>query len=109
MTDPFNSTTNLSYDVAGRTLSVSGSYGDTNYTYASSIGYRAWGAVKAATVGTIFGNGSSETISYNNRMQPTQFRLTIGSLNIMSYDYSYYNDGRLQQLMDLDDQMQTRQ
>jgi len=96
LTDPFNSTTNLNYDSAGRTSSVTGSYGGTNYTYASSVGYRAWGAVKAAS----FGDNFSETVSYNSRMQPTQFR--IGT-NYMRYDYSYFDDGRLKQLTDLDD------
>jgi YD repeat-containing protein len=98
VTDAFSSTTNLSYDVAGRTQSVSGSYGGTNYTYASNVGYRAWGAVKAAT----FGDNTSQSVpQFNARMQPTQFRLTNGN----RYDYSYYDDGRLKQLTDLDDQV----
>ncbi|HXS00122.1 MAG TPA: fibronectin type III domain-containing protein [Pyrinomonadaceae bacterium] len=89
VTDPFSSTTNLNYDAIGRTESVNGSYAGTNYTYAGDIEYRAWGAVKRHGV---------ETTSYNNRMQPTQFR------NVSyRYDYYYHPDGQLKHLIDLDD------
>lgn len=89
VTDPFNSTTNLNYDAVGRTQSVTGAYGGTNYTYANDIEYRAWGAVKRHDV---------KTIAYNNRMQPTQFRYFQ-----YRYDYNYHPDGKLKHLIDLDD------
>ena len=95
VTDAFSATTTFSYDNVGRTASVTGTYDGGNYTYVSSVGYRAWGAVKSAT----FGIGS-ETASYNWRMQPTQYSGAAGS-----FEYSYYDDGRLQQLHDLNDQV----
>ncbi|HEY6806783.1 MAG TPA: DUF4214 domain-containing protein [Pyrinomonadaceae bacterium] len=104
VTDPFSSPTNFTYDSTGRTAGVTGSYGGTNYTYANSISYRAWGAVKAAT----FNNTINETVTFDARLQPEHFRLTSGGFNLMRYDYNYHDDGALQQLMDLDDQMQQR-
>ncbi|MCM3871787.1 MAG: hypothetical protein ND895_13985, partial [Pyrinomonadaceae bacterium] len=95
VTDPFNSTTTLSYDVAGRTASVTGSFSGTNYTYANNVVYRAWGGVKSASVG-----GVAETVSYNSRLQPREFRSYQ-----MRYDYSYFDDGKLKGIKDLDDQI----
>ncbi len=100
ITDPFNSTTNFSYDNVGRTISVTGSYSGTNYTYANNVVYRAWDSVKSASVG-----GVLKTISYNSRVKPTQYRLTAGSTNMMRFDYSYFDDGRLKEIKDLDDQI----
>jgi YD repeat-containing protein len=88
VTDPFNATTNLSYDNAGRTNGVTGSDSGTNFTYVGSVGYRAWDAVK---------NRDGATTSFNSRMQPIQFR------GWGRYDYTYYDDGRLKQIRDLDD------
>jgi YD repeat-containing protein len=89
VTDPFGSTTNLNYDAIGRTESVTGEYAGVNRTYASDIEYRAWGAVKRHGV---------QTITYNNRMRPTQFRHFQ-----YRYDYNYHPDGQLKHLTDLDD------
>lgn len=94
MTDPFSSATTINYDAAGRTQSVTGTYGGVNYNYASNIGYRAWGAVKSVS----YNNSSPTTVSYNSRLQPIQYRGNPGR-----YDYSYYADGRLSSLRDLDD------
>ena len=95
VTDPFSAPTSFSYDTAGRTSGVTGSWNGVNYTYASNISYRAWGAVKSASLG-----GATETISYNSRMQPSHF--WVGS---MSYDYSYFDDGKLRTFKDLNDQI----
>ncbi len=89
VTDPFASTTNLNYDAVGRTESVTGSYSGVSHTYANDIEYRAWGAVK---------RHGARTITYNNRLHPTQFRY-----NQHRYDYNYHPDGKLKQLIDLDD------
>ncbi|HEX6716097.1 MAG TPA: hypothetical protein VF088_03260 [Pyrinomonadaceae bacterium] len=94
VTDPFNSPTTIDYDTAGRTQAVTGTYGGTNYTYVNNVRYRAWGAVKK------FGNSTTDIVTYNSRMLPTQYRLYQ-----YRYDYSYYNDGRLKSLTDLDDQV----
>jgi YD repeat-containing protein len=86
--DPFNSPTDISYDEIGRTKTVTGTWNGTNYTYADNVSYRAWGAVKSVS--------SGPTISYNSRMLPTHYG---------SYDYTYYDDGRLQEFRDLNDQI----
>jgi len=95
VTDAFGAATTFTYDNVGRTASVTGTYDGGNYTYVSSVGYRAWGAVKAATFGV-----GSETASFNSRMQPTQYSGAAGL-----FDYSYYDDGRLQQLHDQNDRV----
>src|SRR3984893_15440076 len=99
VTDPFSATINYSYDTAGRTTTVGGSsYGGVT-SYASGVQYRAWGAVKSASLG----NNSGETITYNSRLQPAQFRLTSGASNLLREDYTFYDDGKLKHLADLDD------
>jgi len=102
ITDPFDSTINYSYDAVGRTSTVTGSaYGGVT-SYASNVQYRAWGAVKAAD----FGDGQSESVpQFNARMRPTQFRTGNSQNSGYRYDYSYYDDGRLSQVRDLDDKV----
>ncbi len=109
ITDPFNATINHGHDAAGRLVSVTGSAYAGVTTYVSGVKYRAWGAVKSAA----FGNtppatgqyNASETVKYNARLQPTEFRLTSTSLGFQSIreNYEYYPDGRLRTLTDLDD------
>jgi hypothetical protein len=71
-------------------------------SYVGGVQYRASGAVKGAT----FGDGSSEAVTYDTRMRPTQYRLTSAQgASIRRYDYTYFDDGRLYQLKDLDDLM----
>jgi YD repeat-containing protein len=95
VTDPFGGITNLTYDATGRTVSVTGSVGAVNHTYISNIGYRAWGAIRSMSVGSL-----TDTRTYNQRLQPTQYRYAQ-----FRYDYTYYDDGRLKELIDLDDQV----
>ena len=89
------------HDAIGRLTEVKGSpfAGVTNYV--TGIQYRAWGGIKSAS----YGNNSVATISYNSRLQPKEFRLIDNTynLNLMLENYSYYNDGRLWTLTDLDD------
>lgn len=89
--DPFNSPTDITYDEIGRTKTVTGTWNGTNYTYVNNVSYRAWGAVKTAAF-----NGQTGTVSYNNRMLPTHYG---------AYDYTYYDDGKLQEFRDLNDQV----
>lgn len=99
ITDSFTSTTTLTYDTSGSTTNVSGSFGGTNYTYANNIAYRAWGAVKSATLG-----GYSEAITYDSsRMRPTAFQVNSGSM--MNYQYTYFDSGQLKEFKDLADQV----
>ena len=88
VTDPFNSPTEITYDEIGRTKTVTGTWNGTNYTYVNNVTYRAWGAVKSSS--------ASSTISYNNRMLPTHYG---------AYDYSYYDDGKLKEFRDTQDQV----
>ncbi|HEX6047282.1 MAG TPA: discoidin domain-containing protein [Pyrinomonadaceae bacterium] len=95
VTDPFGGITNLSYDVTGRTTSVAGSAGGLTGTYIDTIGYRAWGGIRSVGSGSLI-----ETRTYNRRLQPIQYRGAS-----YRYDYTYYDDGRLKELIDLDDQV----
>ena len=88
VTDPFNSPTEMAYDEIGRTKTVTGTWNGANYTYANNVSYRAWGAVKSIS--------SGPTISYNNRMRPTHYG---------AYDYTYYDDGKLKEFRDVNDQV----
>lgn len=109
ITDPFNATFNHGHDAAGRLVSVTGSAYAGVTTYVSSVKYRAWGAVESAAFGntpTQAGQyNANETVEYNARLQPTEFRLTSTTFGFRSIreNYDYYPDGRLRTLTDLDD------
>jgi YD repeat-containing protein len=100
ITDPTNMTINYSYDSAGRLNTVTGS--DNLYAgvsqYASGLQYRAWGAVKHLG----YGNLLTLDLSYNNRLQATEYDLkTSGGSFVMGDQYQYYSDGRLSGSTDL--------
>ncbi|HEX8501128.1 MAG TPA: hypothetical protein VF659_11115, partial [Pyrinomonadaceae bacterium] len=99
VTDPFNSTIYHGYDNAGRVENVTGTAYAGVSTYASAIRYRAWGGVKSAS----FGDNSYQTTSYDGRMRPWQYRLSSTWGSWQRLDYSYYGDGRLSTVTDLDD------
>src|SRR5207253_8720987 len=83
ITDSTNMTINYGYDSAGRVSGVTGS--DTFVggvsTYASGLQYRAWSALKQISVGT-----HTSTLSYNSRLQPTNFNIS-GGVDNENYDY----------------------
>lgn len=64
-------------------------------SYVRDVKYRAWGAVKSAS----YGNGSTHTTEYDLRLRPKQSRLGAAQ----KLDYTYYADGHLRQVIDLDD------
>jgi YD repeat-containing protein len=99
VTDPFNSTVYYGYDNEARLENVTGTPFAGVTTYASAIRYRAWGGVKSAS----FGDNSYQTTSYNGQMRPTQYRLSGTWGSWQRLDYSYYGDGRLSNVVDLDD------
>jgi YD repeat-containing protein len=101
ITDPFGAQIGYTRDAAGRTTAVTGSGFANVSSYVSNIQYRAWGAVKGAS----YGNNSASTTTYNNRLQPSQFRLTDvnSGASYIRENYSSYGDGRLQSVADLDD------
>src|SRR5207237_8207343 len=67
------------YDRAGKLQNVSGSgyAGVTNY--ASSISYRAFGAIK----GMNYRDGKSLVTAYDERMRPTNWNVSV----VMGYNY----------------------
>lgn len=88
ITDASNTTINYGYDVAGQLTGVTGS--DTLVggvsNYASGFQYRAFGAVKQASVSTL-----NSTVSYNARMQTTNFNIS----GVVNENYTYNSDGSL--------------
>jgi YD repeat-containing protein len=110
LTDPFGSEIDYTRDKIGEITAVNSPQpyaGVTNYV--NNATYRAWGGLNSAAfgngtaVGVTVGNTAS-VIIYNNRMQLTHYQLlnSDGS-DLMNENYGYYNDGRLQQVTDLDD------
>jgi len=97
VTDPFGAQMSYNRDTAGRVTSVTGSGFLNISSYASNIQYRAGGGQKSVT----YGDGTSSTTSYNSRMQPSSYQLPG-----LREQFQYYDDGRLQQMTDLDDRGQ---
>jgi YD repeat-containing protein len=96
ITDSTNSTIDYNYDLSGRIGSVAAEnnlYGGVAQ-YASGFAYRAWGGIKGLT----YGNGYTLGVSYNARLQITQFEVTgrpaqFGSSAVMKMQFDYYADG----------------
>ncbi len=107
ITDHTNVAINYNYDTAGRATAITGAntlYGGISQ-YASGFNYRAWGSIKAMT----YGNNYSLAVSYNSRLQGTQFEVSgrpaqFGSSTVMKTQYQYYADGSLKFADDLLDQ-----
>lgn len=96
ITDPFGDSFSYTRNALGQLKAVTGSpyAGVTNYV--TNVTYRAWGAPKGVNY-----VGRSSTIAFNWRLQPSAFTLTGGGG--IRESYSYYADGRLHTLTDLDD------
>jgi YD repeat-containing protein len=96
ITDPTNVSINYSYDQAGRLGGVTGSdnlYGGVSQ-YAPGVAYRAWGGIK----GLNYGNNYTLAVSYNSRLQGTQFEVAgrpaqYGPSTVMKTQFDYYGDG----------------
>jgi YD repeat-containing protein len=105
ITDSTNVTTNYDYDATGRVTAVTGENTLINgvSSYASNIGYRAWGSAKQMT----YGNGAQLNLSYNERLGMTRYELSnvlpTGSNQptSMGSDNQYYVDGRIRYAGDL--------
>jgi YD repeat-containing protein len=105
ITDPFSAQVGYNHDLAGRLSSITGSGYANVSTYASNLQYRAWGAIKALT----YGNNYTLSMSYNARLQGTQFEVAgrppqYGSSTVMKTQQQYYADGRLKFADDLLDE-----
>ncbi len=59
------------YNSGGRVNQVSGTFNSAGVTYASSVSYAPHFALGAVALG----NGLTESLSYNSRLQPTQIQL----------------------------------
>ena len=83
---------NYGYDNAGRLNSLIGANYSANQ-FINSHSYRAWNAPKQVA----YGNGRTATINYNSRLRPTHFEIPASAPfnTAMSFDYQYYDDGRL--------------
>jgi YD repeat-containing protein len=102
ITDGFNATVSYDYNRAGKLTAVSGTNYGIGSPFMSNVKYRSWGAMKEAD----FGYGGSLDMTYNNRMLPTEFKMTgalIGQSSTRGSSYSYYADGQLRKSDDLSD------
>jgi len=108
VTDPFNATTNYTYDKAGQLTDVTGAGQGSFPQYASGMQYRAWGDIKQLTYGNV-NNGHSHKlkVEYNARLQPSRFEVSGGGpygLNrVMKAEFQYHDDGRIRYMHDLED------
>jgi YD repeat-containing protein len=95
ITDPWNAQVGYTRDITGKILTVTGSGYAGQSQYATSYKYRAWGALKSLT----YSNNVPLALSYNSRLQVSNYKLTSPSTLIpspsMDIDYSYTADGRL--------------
>jgi len=83
LTNSINSSTiSYGYDDSTRVSGVTGTY-STVSTYASNIRYRAWSGLKSAS----YGDGNTLSVSYDNRLRPTQWSIP----NVMQWHYAYDN------------------
>jgi RHS repeat-associated protein len=85
VTNHWGAEVSYGYDKAGRLLNVNGAgyAGVTNY--ASSLSYRAFGAIK----GMNYGDGRALSTAYDNRMRPTTWNVP----GVMGWSYAYNNFG----------------
>ncbi len=103
LTDGFNSTVTYTHNKAGQLTEVNGTnYGLTSSSFISGMKYRAWGAMSEAD----FGYGGNLDLTYNSRLQPTEFKVTgsvYGTPYTRGSQYSYYADGQVKKSDDLAD------
>src|SRR5207253_6418142 len=69
------------YDVTGRLTNVTGSNYAGVSTYANSLTYRAFGAMK----GMNYGDGSALSTAYDSRLRPTTWNVA----GVLGYNYGY--------------------
>ncbi len=104
VTDPWGGVVDYTLNDSGEITSVGG----TNYTdreqngstfdnvtvssFGSDIEYRAWGALKGMT----FGDGNTLAVSYNNRLQVTEY-----DANLVHATYQYRKNGQKSYMHDV--------
>jgi RHS repeat-associated protein len=80
-TYPSNRVVSYKYDEGMRLSEVR----DAGQIYANGYTYFAHGGLSSEA----WNNGSVYSLTYNNRLQPTQIKLTIGGVEKQRYDYLY--------------------
>jgi len=99
ITEPTGSHTDYAFDSTGRLTSVT----DGASQYVSSPQYRAWGALKSLS----YGNSTTLALSYNNRLQLTNYSVggvrpyPNSAVQPEGGDFQYYADGRIKFASDL--------
>jgi YD repeat-containing protein len=107
--DPYNRQFDFGFDKTGRSISVGGTAYAGVTSYASNNQYRAFGAVKQLT----YGNQTTATMTYNNRLQPNSYRLNDSTQTLFGKDYFYTtagnndNDGLIKKSVHFDATMTT--
>jgi YD repeat-containing protein len=100
ITDGFNATVTYTHDKAGRLTHVNSPNYGLSSPFMTGVRYRSWGAMKEAD----FGYGGNLDLTYNNRLLPTEFKVT-GTANGQPYTrgsaYTYYADAQLKKSDDL--------
>jgi RHS repeat-associated protein len=86
ITNPFGAQVGYGYDKVGRLTNVSGSGYAGVSNYASSITYRAFGALKGMT----FRNGRTLATAYDGRMRPITW--DVAGVLGYNYNYDYFNE-----------------
>jgi RHS repeat-associated protein len=81
ITNPWGAQVGYNYDKAGRVIGVTGSGYAGVPTYASSLAYRAFGAIK----GMSYNDGKALTTAYDNRLRPTTWNVA----GVLGYNYNY--------------------
>jgi hypothetical protein len=95
ISDPFGQAVSNGFDSTGRLHNVGASGFPNVSQFASNIQYRASGSMKDLT----YGNGTTLTVGYNSRLQPTSYQIP----NILNKSYEYFADGALKHAGDLID------
>lgn len=106
LTDPWGGIVSYERDKQGQLLSVDGTnYANTEYilgttydytdvtmlTFATNFKYRAWGGLKSLS----YSNGDTLAVSYNNRLQITEY-----NSNIIHATYTYRDNGQISYMHD---------
>jgi YD repeat-containing protein len=102
----FGMATTYTYDSASRLVSVNGSGTGSMSTYMSGIQYRAFGATKFVN----YGSGATLSVSYNSRMQASNYAISPvyrftypAGYTTMGTENQYHPDGRIRYARDLQD------
>ncbi|MBV8365333.1 MAG: RHS repeat protein [Candidatus Eremiobacteraeota bacterium] len=92
LTYPDSSMVSYGFDWADRPISAAGG----SNTYVSSASYEPFGPIAKL----VFGNGSTQTFSYDQRYRPSEDKLVNGSTTIADYLYQEDAVGNITQIND---------